>query len=125
MITNAIPQSITLVLMQRLCLFLPCISFLQISLFQFHLFLVYKTFIEISGHSGKKLYPRGSFPQFIWLPKFFSISLFTEDHHLHHDKSNCNYSKRFSLWDKVFGTYEKKKKQISFQQTDLKMNNEC
>jgi hypothetical protein len=27
--------------------------------------LSYKTFIEISGHSGKKLHPNGSFSQFV------------------------------------------------------------
>jgi sterol desaturase/sphingolipid hydroxylase (fatty acid hydroxylase superfamily) len=67
--------------------------------------LSYKTFIEISGHSGKKLYPNGSFSQFIWLPRFFNISLYTEDHALHHSSNYCNYSKRFSLWDKQFETY--------------------
>ena len=92
-ITNSIPQYLTLLLF-------PYLSF-----FQFNIILTYKTFIEISGHSGKKLYPSGSFTQFIWLPKLLNISLYTEDHDLHHDKSNYNYAKRFSLWDKVFGTY--------------------
>jgi sterol desaturase/sphingolipid hydroxylase (fatty acid hydroxylase superfamily) len=67
--------------------------------------LSYKTFIEISGHSGKKLHPIGSFSQFIWLPRFFNISLYSEDHALHHSSNFCNYSKRFSLWDKQFETY--------------------
>ena len=92
-ITNSIPQIITL-----------CI-FPSISLFQYNVILSYKTFIEISGHSGKKLYPIGSFSQFIWLPRFFNISLYTEDHALHHSSNFCNYSKRFSLWDKQFETY--------------------
>jgi sterol desaturase/sphingolipid hydroxylase (fatty acid hydroxylase superfamily) len=67
--------------------------------------LSYKTFIEICGHSGKKSYPIGSFSQFIWLPRFFHISLYSEDHALHHSSNFCNYSKRFSLWDKQFETY--------------------
>ena len=92
-ITNSIPQIITL-----------CI-FPSISLFQYNVILSYKTFIEISGHSGKKLYPIGSFSQFIWLPRFLHISLYTEDHALHHSSNFCNYSKRFSLWDKQFETY--------------------
>lgn len=92
-ITNSIPQIITL-----------CI-FPSISLFQYNVILSYKTFIEISGHSGKKLYPIGSFSQFIWLPRYLHISLYSEDHALHHSSNYCNYSKRFSLWDKQFETY--------------------
>jgi len=93
-ITNSIPQFLTLII------------FPHISLFQFNVILTYKTFIEISGHSSKKLYPIGSFSQFIWLPRFLNISLYAEDHTLHHTENFCNYSKRFSLWDKVFGTYK-------------------
>ena len=94
-ITNSVPQFITLIIFPRL------------SLFQFNIILTYKSFIEISGHSSKKLYPNGSFSQFIWLPRALDIALYTEDHTLHHSNNNCNYSKRFSLWDKVFGTYKK------------------
>lgn len=93
-ITNTIPQILTLLI------------FPYISLYQYNLILVYKTFIEISGHSGKKLYPNGSFPQFIWLPRILGITLFSEDHHLHHYQNDCNYAKRFSIWDKLFGTYK-------------------
>jgi sterol desaturase/sphingolipid hydroxylase (fatty acid hydroxylase superfamily) len=95
LITNSVPQIFTLLL------------FPYISLFLFNIILSYKSFLEISGHSGKKLYPNGSFIQFIWLPKILGITLYTEDHNLHHSLSNCNYSKRFSLWDKVFGTYKR------------------
>jgi sterol desaturase/sphingolipid hydroxylase (fatty acid hydroxylase superfamily) len=99
-ITNSIPQVITLLM------------FPYISLFQFNLIATYKSFIEISGHSSKKLYPSGSFSQCIWLPKILDISLYAEDHTLHHSHNNCNYSKRFSLWDKLFGTYKNKYKKI-------------
>lgn len=92
-ITNSIPQIITL-----------CI-FPSITMFQYNVILSYKTFIEICGHSGKKSYPIGSFSQFIWLPRILNISLYTEDHALHHSSNFCNYSKRFSLWDKQFETY--------------------
>jgi len=72
--------------------------------YQIQLVMVYKSFIEISGHSGKyKL--SSSFPLCIWIPRILGIELYTEDHHLHHSQNNCNYSKRFSIWDKLFGTY--------------------
>ena len=73
--------------------------------FQMNLVLVYKSFIEISGHTGKKLAPSSCFPMCVWLPRALGIELYTEDHHRHHSRNNCNYSKRFSIWDKLFGTY--------------------
>uniref|UniRef100_A0A6C0D7X2 Fatty acid hydroxylase domain-containing protein n=1 Tax=viral metagenome TaxID=1070528 RepID=A0A6C0D7X2_9ZZZZ len=90
-ITNTIPLFITIYLMPN------------ISYFQLLIIMTYKTFIEISGHSGKKVNP-GSFPQFIWLPKLFNMQLFTRNHNLHHTNVNCNYAKRFNLWDRLFGT---------------------
>ena len=93
-ITNSVPTILSL-------------SFTKnISYRQFNIILIYKTFIEISGHCGKICYPACSFPQFIWLSKLLQIELYTEDHDLHHSLNNCNYAKRFSLWDKVFNTYK-------------------
>lgn len=79
-------------------------GFYTISFFTFKMLSVYKTFIEISGHVGK-IHNSSSFTQFVWLPKLLAIELKTEDHDLHHSLNNCNYSKRFCLWDKIFGTY--------------------
>lgn len=75
--------------------------------FEHSLLLVYKTFVEVSGHSGKDLGKASSFPQFKWLPVMLGIELYTCDHHSHHRNSKKNFSKRFVLWDKVFGTYLK------------------
>lgn len=71
----------------------------------FCLITVYKTAVEIAGHTGKKTYPTSSFPQFPWLVKYLNIELYTEDHDLHHRKLNYNFSKRLSIWDKLFNTY--------------------
>lgn len=79
------------------------------SLWQLHLMLIYKEFVEISGHCGKVLYPTSCFPQCIWIPRLLSIELYAEDHHVHHIYSNRNFAKRFSLWDKCFGTYKRYK----------------
>ncbi len=94
-LTNSIPTILTLCLVPR------------VTYFQYTLILLYKSYIEISGHVGKKLHPISSFTQFIWLPRYLGIELYAEDHDTHHSKNNCNYSKRFSLWDKVFGTYHR------------------
>jgi sterol desaturase/sphingolipid hydroxylase (fatty acid hydroxylase superfamily) len=76
--------------------------------FQTKLVLSYISFIEISGHSGKRLAPSCSFPLCIWIPKILGIELYTEDHDLHHATSNCNYAKRFALWDILFSTLKRK-----------------
>lgn len=91
--TNVIPQILTLCIIPK------------ISIFTFNIILTYKTFIELSGHSGK-LINSTSFVQFVWLPKLFGIELHTEDHDAHHKFNNCNYSKRFKLWDLIFHTYK-------------------
>jgi len=35
-----------------------------------------------------------SFTQFIWLPKYLGIEMYSEDHALHHTDPNCNYAKK-------------------------------
>jgi sterol desaturase/sphingolipid hydroxylase (fatty acid hydroxylase superfamily) len=79
--------------------------------FQYIMISTYKIFSEISGHLGKHT-KSISFSQFIWLPKLLNIELKIEDHDLHHSNNNCNYGKRFSLYDKIFGTYKIKNKII-------------
>jgi len=71
------------------------------------LVLIYKSFIEISGHSGKYSTPSSCFPICVWLPRLLGIELYTEDHDLHHSENIINFSKRFSLWDHVFGTFKR------------------
>jgi len=84
-----------------------CIAIFLVPMNQFEFILqnIYLSYQEIGGHLGKRLYPTSSFPQAIWIPRVFNIELYTEDHDLHHSKIKCNYSKRFTLWDKVFNTY--------------------
>jgi len=93
-LTNSIPLILTISILDN-----------RISQFMFKLLMVYKTFTEISGHSGK-IFNGSSFIQCFWLPKIFDIELKTTEHDLHHTLNNCNYSKRFSLWDKFFGTFK-------------------
>ena len=77
----------------------------KLSVFEFFMISVYKQYTELAGHSGKMLAPASSFPQCIWLPRLLKIELYAEDHNSHHKLNKCNFAKRFSLWDKVFGTY--------------------
>jgi sterol desaturase/sphingolipid hydroxylase (fatty acid hydroxylase superfamily) len=85
-----------------------CSRIFTISTYMFHMIFITKIYIELCGHSGKDI-KTGSFVQCIWLPKLLKITLQTIDHDNHHQLNNCNYGKRFSLWDKVFGTFYKNK----------------
>jgi sterol desaturase/sphingolipid hydroxylase (fatty acid hydroxylase superfamily) len=67
--------------------------------------MIYKVYLEISGHLGMYL-TSNSFVQFVWLPRIFGIEMYAKDHYLHHAHNNCNYAKRFTIWDKLFGTYK-------------------
>lgn len=96
--TNSIPSILSMYLFP-----------FEFTYLQYDLCQTYKAILEIGGHSGKKL-NSSSFTQFIWLPRIFNIELKTEDHDLHHSLNNCNYAKRFTLWDKVFCTYTNYKK---------------
>lgn len=69
------------------------------------LLTTYLTYQEVGGHMGKRMAPTSSFAQCVWLPRWLGIELYTEDHDLHHSHLNVNYSKRFKVWDILFGTY--------------------
>jgi sterol desaturase/sphingolipid hydroxylase (fatty acid hydroxylase superfamily) len=73
--------------------------------FGMNLVFIYKGFIEISGHLGKHV-SASCFPLCIWLPRALGIELYTSDHDLHHCRGTINFSKRFKLWDLLFGTYK-------------------
>jgi len=97
LLTNSFPMILSLYIFKL---------FLNLSLFELSLIIIYKIIIEIAGHSGIISNPTTSFLQFIWLPKLLNMELYTEDHDKHHTLIYCNYSKRFSLWDKIFGTFK-------------------
>lgn len=80
--------------------------FYSLSAFELALILSYKVFIEIAGHTGRASRAT-SFPQCIWLPRALGIELSVEDHNVHHTHTGTNFSKRFTLWDRVFGTYRR------------------
>ena len=72
--------------------------------------MVTKLFVELGGHLGSNgmISTPGScsgFPQFIWLPKALGMEIYAPDHEAHHQHVSTNFSKRFILWDRVFGTY--------------------
>lgn len=96
-ITNLFPTFISFWIMKK---YIYDISYLQWTWIN-----TYKTYIEICGHSGKDIAKKSGFPQCMWLPKLLQMELYAKDHDRHHSRNNCNYSKRFKLWDKIFGTY--------------------
>lgn len=94
-VTNVVPTFVSLYMVMHV---------MTLSYYTFTLINMYKTYVEISGHCGKHLRKTTSFPQCIWLTRFLEIELSVDDHDTHHSVNNCNYAKRFMLWDKVFGT---------------------
>jgi len=105
-ITTFVQDPLDLILTNLLPFYLTS-KLISLTTYQFTTFLMYKTYIEIAGHLGRRSYPTTSFPQFIWIPKLLGIELYSEDHDAHHTLFKYNYSKRFTLWDQVFGTYRK------------------
>jgi len=99
LITNSLPQIITITILHLCGIYFNLTTFLLITTF--------KVFVEIFGHSGMK-FNGSSFIQFVWLPRLLGIELTTRDHDFHHYNSKYNFSKRFKLWDIVFGTYKNK-----------------
>ena len=66
----------------------------------------YKLYTEIAGHSGGlEDSSTTCFPLCVYIPRVMDIQLSVRDHTMHHQVGKGNYSKRFTLWDKLFGTY--------------------
>ena len=73
--------------------------------YQYFTWAVYRILGEQAGHVA--VYNSDScFSQCIWLPRLLDIDRNNADHFQHHALNNCNYSKRFSMWDRVFGTFK-------------------
>lgn len=69
----------------------------------------YKTIIEVGGHSGIAADGWTSFLQLTFVDcSFLSnyVYLTTADHDLHHSRPTSNFSKRFKVWDVLFGSFE-------------------
>lgn len=96
-LTNMFPIAMTLIIFN--------ISKIYLSLFIYVCIMTYKSYVEIAGHAPIIKTKSCAFPQFIWLPKMLGIELYSKNHNKHHTYPNTNFSKRFSLWDKVFGTW--------------------
>eukprot|EP01083_Nonionella_stella_P040895 110896_1 len=71
---------------------------------EYHILGSYKTFVEVTGHVGVDFRGR-SFPLVPIIPYYLGIDIGTAAYHsLHHLYHQMNFSKRFTLWDRVFGT---------------------
>lgn len=91
-LTNFLPMCVTIAIGPRF------------TLFQLHLQFVYKTYVEVAGHCGLDV-QGSSFPQAPMLHEASGVCLEVHDHDLHHTHPHWNFAKRFSVWDKLFGTF--------------------
>ncbi|GBG30112.1 Cholesterol 25-hydroxylase [Hondaea fermentalgiana] len=98
--TNLVPNVVAVLLLRN-------VLGLTFGGFDYTLLMCYKVFVEIAGHAGVES-TATSFPQCAPLPQALGIELRTYDHDLHHSFPGmaCNFSKRFTLWDRLFGTYK-------------------
>ena len=62
-------------------------------------FILYMTALNVLGHLGFELFPRG-FASNPWT-RWHNTAV---HHNLHHEKVHCNYSLYFNWWDRLFGT---------------------
>ena len=60
----------------------------------------YLLFQEFYGHAGVQHKGR-NFGPLPWIPTALGMDLRADDHQWHHIDGRYNFSKRFSLWDKV------------------------
>lgn len=97
-LTNSVPFLLALWLFSA-------VAGYSFSLLDIALLISYKVFVEIGGHTGRSSMRSAAFPQCIWIPRALGIELRSEDHNLHHVRPGVNFSKRFTLWDRAFGTY--------------------
>lgn len=63
------------------------------------LFGLYMITLNVMGHLGFELFPKG-FTQH-WFFKWFNTST---HHNMHHKKVRCNYGLYYNFWDRVMGT---------------------
>ena len=61
--------------------------------------------LEVIGHSGYH-WPGSSFVFMPIVPMVCGIDLRVADHDAHHTDRVVNFSKQFSIWDRVFGTHQ-------------------
>lgn len=90
----------------RLLLSIP-FYILKLNLCNFLIFYIFLITSEVKGHDIK-LYNKNrySFSIIYFIPKLLKIELNVKDHINHHKYINYNYSKKFSIFDKIFGTYK-------------------
>ena len=65
----------------------------------------YLLFQELYGHAGVAHRGRNFGPA-PFLVHALGIELRAEDHQRHHIKASCNFSKRFSFFDQLLGTWD-------------------
>ncbi len=82
----------------------PLIVFLfPVHPFAILIFLLFMTALNVMGHLGFEMYPKG-FTKHALL----GINNTSTHHNMHHSLTNCNYGLYFNFWDKWMGTNHKK-----------------
>mmetsp|Transcript_16740 Transcript_16740/g.39837 ORF Transcript_16740/g.39837 Transcript_16740/m.39837 type:complete len:296 (+) Transcript_16740:20-907(+) len=72
--------------------------------FEYNVGKTYLLFQEFYGHAGVENRGRNFGPA-PWLARALDVELRSADHQRHHIRADVNFSKRFSLWDRLFCTW--------------------
>ena len=72
--------------------------------FEYNIGKTYLLFQEFYGHAGVENRGRNFGPA-PWIARLLDIELRSEDHQRHHIRADVNFSKRFSIFDKLFCTW--------------------
>ena len=71
---------------------------------EFTLVKAYLLFQELYGHAGVQHKGRNFGPA-PFIVGALGLELQADDHQRHHIEASCNFSKRFNLFDRMFGTW--------------------
>jgi len=64
-------------------------------------YLVYDGIFNAAGHSGHEIISKKQ--RHHWFFKYFTV---VTHHDLHHSQFNCNFGQYFTVWDRLFGTFQ-------------------
>lgn len=88
---------------------------IPLDLYSWWICLQYVSHTEIMGHSGLRAYLRAPLT-LSWLLRIINAELVVEDHDLHHRHGwhqAHNYGKQSRLWDRIFGTCDRRIEAVS------------
>ena len=99
-----------------LMLVLSANGFAPITVFELATLITWGHSVELLGHTAMTTTPRHHPMRLI--VELCGLDLLVLDHTMHHKVPMSNFSKRMTLWDRAFGTYEPRDESLVFKAGD-------